>query len=40
MKKEHEVWCAKVIADNAQVPYVVKCDCKPKKKPIIINPKV
>jgi hypothetical protein len=29
LMNEHELWCAKAIADNAQVPFVVRCDCKP-----------
>lgn len=28
---QHETWCAKVIAYNAQVPFNVRCDCQ--KKP-------
>lgn len=27
----HQQWCAKVIAANAEVPWTVRCDCKPKK---------
>ena len=29
---EHEPWCAKVIAANAELPWSVRCDCKPRKK--------
>jgi hypothetical protein len=28
---QHETWCAAVIAENAMLPWRVRCDCKPKK---------
>lgn len=30
--KPHEPWCAKSIAFNAQLPWAVRCDCKPKER--------
>lgn len=29
-KKLHKPWCAAVIAQNAMLPWSVKCDCKNK----------
>lgn len=29
---EHKPWCAKVVAANIELPWTVKCDCKPKDK--------
>jgi hypothetical protein len=32
MSYEHQPWCAKAIAANAELPWTVRCDCKPKPK--------
>lgn len=34
---QHQNWCAKTIAYNAQVTFVVKCDCRKNPAAVVLG---